>query len=147
MDSRNWTDKMTIPIWSEAEKAWLACAIDSEGTILLARDKRHDTIAPRVSVYNTSFEFVQYFARLTGVKVHSRPPRGFGKKEQFEATVCSKLKVRNLLLVVQFYMIVKKAKAEAVLDYIQNNPLSRFANMAHQNTVLQRTEQGHNQAR
>jgi hypothetical protein len=134
--------------WSEADKAWLACAIDSEGTIVLARDSRHpNTMNARVDFYNSNFEFAESFAVLTQSRLRPRPPRGLGKKEQYTVSVCSKDKVRELLSAVQPFLIVKKAKATAVLAYISKYPLTRQENMRHQNMVLPRTEQGYNSAR
>jgi len=132
--------------WSEAEKAWMACAIDAEGTISLGPDHKHHAIHVKVSVCNTCFEFAQQFASLIGNKVHSRPPHGeLSKKDLYEVFVTSKKNIRAVLDAVLPYLIVKRAKAEAVLAYIETHPLGRQANMALQNKVLPRTEQGHNQ--
>ncbi len=132
--------------WSEPEKAWMACAIDAEGTISLGPDKRHNTIHIKVNVCNTCFEFAQQFASLTNNKIHCRPPHGdLAKKDLYEVNVTSKQNLKELLDAILPYLIVKRAKAEAVLAYIEKNPLGRQANMALQNKVLPRTEQGHNQ--
>src|SRR5947209_6353182 len=122
-------------LYSESEKSWLACFIDAEGVISLDKDSRHESFNVKVSVYNTNFEFIQRFASLTGAKIHSRPPHGFGRKEQFEVWITSKAKVKSLLEVILPYLIVKRAKAEAVLAYIEKKPFNRTRNMAYQNTV------------
>jgi len=136
--------------WSEPEKAWLACAIDAEGSILFTgytkpnaktgRVQRGSQI--RVYLCNTCFEFTQRFSALTGTKILARQPHGFGKKTQYEITVVAKSQVKELLTTILPYLIVKRAKAEAVLAYIEKNPIDRIGHLAKLNQ-LPRDALGH----
>lgn len=131
--------------WTEPEKAWLACAVDSEGSVNLRRDRRHiDTMNISVCFYNTNPEFAQRFAELSGGAIYSRGPRAFGKKNLFEVYVTSKARIARILLATLPYLIVKRAKAKQVLDWIDRHPQGRNENMTRLNKVLPRDKRGSN---
>ncbi len=136
---------MTDGEWTEPDKAWLACAIDSEGSVNLRPDKRHiKTMNFSVWFYNTNRAFAQRFVDLTGGAMHSRSPRAFGKKEQFEVYVTSKTRVANLLQATLPYLIVKREKAVQVLNWIRLNPQTREERMIRLNKTLPRDSNGSN---
>ena len=53
-----WPDPVVTDLM-EVEKAWLACAIDGEGTICIFENRY-----PILAVYNTNRAFVEYAAKL-----------------------------------------------------------------------------------
>jgi hypothetical protein len=131
--------------WTEPEKAWLACAIDSEGSVNLRRDSRHvDTMNLSVWFYNTNSEFAQRFADLSGGAIYSRGPRAFGKKDLYEVYVTSKGRIARILHATLPYLIVKREKAIQVLDWIDKHPESRNENMIRLNKILPRDKRGSN---
>jgi hypothetical protein len=131
--------------FSEPEKAWLACAIDSEGSINLRQDSRHpNTMNMSVWFCNTSVEFARRFEYLTGGTLYTRPPRGFGKKQQYEVYVTSKTNVKRILESVLPYLIVKRDKAAQVLDWIHMHPLTREDRIVRLNRTLPRNTRGFN---
>jgi hypothetical protein len=131
--------------WTEPEKAWLACAIDSEGSVNLRRDSRHiETMNLSVWFYNTNSEFAQRFADLSGGVIYSRGPRALGKKDLYEVYVTSKERVARILRATLPYLIVKREKAKQVLDWIDRHPQSRNENMIRLNKILPRDKRGSN---
>src|SRR3989442_3395474 len=130
---------------SHPDSAWLACAIDGEGSVNFRRDKRH-----RNAMYfalwfcNTNREFAERFAVLTGGRIYSRPPRGFGKRQQYEVYVTSKARVGRALGSVIPYLIVKREKARRLLAWIQEHPNGRGANITGLNKPLPRDNRGSN---
>ncbi len=130
---------------TEPEKAWLACAIDSEGSVNLRRDSRHpNTMNLSVWFCNTNSEFARRFADLTGGILYNRHPRGFGKKEQYEVYVTSKARVKRVLESALPYLIVKRNKAVLVLDWIDKHPQGREERMIRLNMTMPRDIHGSN---
>ncbi len=131
--------------WTEAGKAWLACAIDGEGSVNFRRDNRHpNSMNFSVWFYNTNLDFAQQFAHLTGGTMHTRGPRAYGKKDQYEVYVTSKTRVARLLRAALPYLIVKRDKARRVLEWIHAHPDSRGENMTRLNRALPRDSHGSN---
>jgi len=131
--------------WSEAEKAWLACAIDAEGSIIFSSYTQPNVktgriqggFQTRVYLCNTCIEFVQHFATLTGSKILVRHPHAkrLSKKDLYEINIITKKTVMELLTAVRPYLIVKRAKADALLAYIAKNPLDRIGHLAKLNQL------------
>lgn len=118
---------------TEAEAAWLACAIDSEGTIVLQVYQQAE-IVTRISAYanitNTDARYLDHAEQLIR-KVSGGCNRGVRHKGKY--TVCpvqfvavsSELRVRPLLETVLPHLIVKKVRAEALLTYFGERELAR----------------------
>ncbi|HZY93815.1 MAG TPA: hypothetical protein VFE98_03015 [Candidatus Bathyarchaeia archaeon] len=74
----------------------------------------------------------------------ARPPRGFGKKMQFEVYVTSKARVGKLLEAVLPYLIVKQQRARELLAWIRQHPETRADRIVRLNRTLPRNEAGSN---
>jgi len=103
------------------EKAWLACAIDSEGSIII-RKVHGKCQYPEILVYNTDVEFLNHFAKIVGTK--SRPCKLYKSRTSFskKTTFCLKINrvylVKNILNQILPFLIIKKDKAKEVLGII-----------------------------
>lgn len=109
----------------ESKKVWLACAIDSEGTIQVAKQRSvgmsTSAYGLRVIIYNSDAAYIdQTLAFLTaiGVEANYNPSRRtskIGKKLVTEIRVQSLDGVIALLKAVIPFLTMKKAIAVAVL--------------------------------
>lgn len=63
---------------NDIDAAWLAAAIDGEGTISITKDKRKDgtfRYAPLISICNTNIDFLKNVERIInagGVSIHEQ---------------------------------------------------------------------------
>jgi len=148
---------------TEVEKAWLACAIDAEGSIIFNPDKRdkRNHLTRVVVVYNTDKSFIEHFANLVGGHIYIYDPNKIGKghfgaKPRYEVYISGKNKILNLLTQIKPYLIIKKEKAQQVIDSIiqeqkdisklKSQKLSRSARMKFLNQILPRDSYGHNRS-
>ena len=118
-------------VMTDAEKAWLACAIDGEGFISLV-----DRIDPKtkwrqryveIGVVNTDRRFVDYAAKLFGAGTIRCKKRGTGtigstsyagKKDVFDLRLKDHDKVSAVLQQIRPYLIIKQDKADRVLEFV-----------------------------
>ena len=111
---------------TDAEAAWLACAIDSEGTIALQvyhqRGKETPRVVAYVNVVNTDPRYVDHVEALIrkvasgchrGVRTRTKP----GHLPVLFAAVSNELRVRPVLESVAPWLIIKRDRAEALLTY------------------------------
>lgn len=114
---------------SEAEKAWLACAIDSEGSISFRRMKNARSgktyTRPAISVYNTSKAFIDHFANLTAQRSYYWRSNGYGNKRLYACSTQNRTLLRLLLEATLPYLIVKKRKAQTTLLWVRDHPLKQ----------------------
>lgn len=108
---------------TEVEKSWLAAIIDGEGYLPKINN---EYVHPVMSIANTCEELIQYaYSLIDGGCFHSILPKSsFGRKRQYFVTLAKRNNLKDLLCVVTPYLIVKKAKAEALIDWIDKHPAS-----------------------
>lgn len=109
---------------SEAEKAWLACAIDSEGLIYF-RLTRKGKVVINLKVSNTVREFsrmAQIIAETGYLVLNEQKNMSHktGKKYRtvFIWLVENQKDILEILQAIEPYLIVKKEKARAVINHI-----------------------------
>lgn len=121
----------------ESKKAWLACAIDSEGTIQVAKQRsvglQTFAYGLRVIIYNSDAVYIDQtlsFLAAIGVEANYNPSRRtskIGKKLVTEIRVQSLDSVIVLLKAVIPFLTAKKAIATAVLGLALMRKHSRAA--------------------
>lgn len=103
------------------DKAWLACALETEGCISIYK-KRY----LRLFICNTSLEFIQRVMNICGSlgSMHARP-RGssIGKKQLYVYTMSGK-SAQKLLTELKPYIIMldKRQKIDEALSMQLNDP-------------------------
>jgi hypothetical protein len=102
---------------SETQKVWLACAIDGEGSISM---KKNGLIV--VTIANTCEEYVRRASELMNANYYKLKEATATSKAPYQAQVCSKPKVLELLKELLPYFIVKREKAQQSIDWIQKHP-------------------------
>jgi hypothetical protein len=95
------------------DKAWLACAIDGEGTITVYLG---GALVIRVSVWNTNYDFVEKAQTLAHVGCIRFRKRGERWKKCYEWSTGSLDEVIHVLTEVFPYLIIKKDLAKLVLE-------------------------------
>jgi len=106
---------------TEVDKAWLACAIDGEGTISIYPPRKGRDFRPLLALYNTNQEFVEKFAEMLGISNLTK------KRQRRKWKVCYSLRIEakgiilRILELIYPYLIIKKRHAELVIDAIKNN--------------------------
>lgn len=107
---------------SPKDWAWLACAVDTEGSITENKSaKANGRMYSQIRVYNTEPTFIQHFAVLTGGTLFSYAHGGFGRKKIWACSISRRAHVQFLLLRMAPYLIVKKEKAEKILSWLQTH--------------------------
>lgn len=97
---------------TEVEKAWLACAIDGEGSIFFDKEGKY----PVVIVYNTDIKFIEQTSLLMGKSINSWNKHSNGKNTKSHWKTCYQVKVSGtkcieLLEQIYPYLIIKQQKA------------------------------------
>jgi hypothetical protein len=114
---------------TEADKAWLACAVDGEGCIFIRRGsakKNSGRHYPVVGVYNTEISFVT-FARNLLIKQFGSAPvvrehcNYSGSKLQARR-ICYQIEITGtrccgILEIILPYLIIKAEKAREMIRY------------------------------
>ncbi|GEM_PF-3171754 len=111
----------------EWEKAWLACAIDSEGSIT---EQTCDSRKPcrgcphvKIEVNNTVQKYVDRAEQLVGdghIRSKPNPP---SNTPLFVWTLCKQKTVLQLLRDMLPYLIIRQVKAAAILDRYAKRPV------------------------
>lgn len=109
---------------NEIEKAWLACAVDTDGHVGMKLQKQkqkgrtYEYVVPLLGFSNTHAGIVIYFAGLIEAKYHeSRLPKPYDHKYKHSTITSSSEKVKQILTQIIPYMIVKKDRAIYVLNF------------------------------
>lgn len=109
-----------MSILIEIDKAWLACAIDSEGSIAIG--KGHKTIyVPTITLSNTHQEYMaraeELINRVTGNSYTGTTRKSPEHKIVHRISVSSFPRVIALLKEITPYLIAKKNRAENLLAW------------------------------
>lgn len=104
---------------TETQKAWLAAAMDGEGTISFKPRAKHQYVAPRISLGNTNLEFIQHACNITGIGyIHTREMYYAAQKRKFPMFVWEVYGLANsaaLLEQILPYLIIKRDIAKQLL--------------------------------
>lgn len=105
------------------EKVWLACAIDSEGSIVIGKAYRKGDgpiYVPIINVSNTHLGYVKYANKLikkaTGGSLLIEATKG-KYSPVYRAIISSFPRVISLLKLISPYLIVKKSRALNLLKW------------------------------
>ena len=116
-------------VMSEVERAWLAAAIDGEGSIGFhsCKQKRKNPVGSqvvhyaRITVTTTSAKFIEHIKDITGVGnlATLNPPaiKKRGHKTQFAWRVTKMQHVYEILSQINPYLIIKKEQANNAMAY------------------------------
>lgn len=106
------TRKAKITQLEEWQKAWLACAIDSEGNIYAPVN------CVRLEIVNTNIEFVLCVTSMLGdrAKVYTRKRRSEKETQAYTVVLGKQYELREILRQVLPYLIIKKEKARQVIE-------------------------------
>ena len=109
---------------TEAEKAWFACALDGEGSIMIDGRKTQPYVKPAavIAIYNTEIEFLEYpqsiimreFNESPVISCHHRSVR-LGEKRPYCYRVTG-FKAVQILKQILPYLIIKKEKALRAIE-------------------------------
>ncbi len=109
--------------FTEQEKAWLACAIDSEGSICLYRTKGHDAknkyerYVIELKIGNTNRAFLDYSKHITGTgwiaSFYKANRKGY--KPVLQWVVRRRYSIFQILTQVLPYLIIKKEQANIAI--------------------------------
>ena len=104
-----------IPILKTEEKAWLACAIDSEGSIIFPIDRRRNpnTVQLSIQVANTDINYIQYASKLLGKKYKTRKPRidvkrGINTSKPIHVVIVYGVHAQRILEQIESYLLIKR---------------------------------------
>ena len=100
----------------EQDRAWAACAIDSEGVITSSRcgNRRYHTCPhPRLELANTNRQYMEKFCNIFNlghdrIKRYRNGSNGWIYKVQ----VCSMKNIARILQEIHPYLIIKRQRAE-----------------------------------
>ena len=113
-----------IRVMSNLERVYVACAIDTEGCIVLGwyyngqtTTKKYPKI--RVQVGNTNLEWLQHIQRLIGCgSIQKQNPSPLSKKQSYQYFLSRRPEIADLLKQIQPYLVIKPDKANKVLNLI-----------------------------
>ena len=129
-----------IPQWSEAEKAWLAMAIDGEGSVSFIRTQKRNRTGyyyhPTVTFNNTDLRLIERFEYLAQVTTRQRIESRGNFKARYTVKV-ERVAMVALLQAILPYLIAKKRQAEIVIAFCEKHnqlpvrtpPLDEFESM------------------
>ena len=95
------------------DTVWLACAIDSEGSIEIALSSRL-ALLPRVYVCNNNADFVDYAKAILGCTGKTRVVKG-----TLYVTLCQKRRIETVLKRVLPYLLVKRTQAQTIIKFTE----------------------------
>jgi len=112
---------------SEVEKAYLACAIDTEGTIALYQKRRkmkgminfHTHFYPRIKIGNTNREFLEFCRKqmeLGNISSNGVRWKENGWKPAFVIVIGSWKDIQELLIQILPFLIIKHKHAKLMLE-------------------------------
>lgn len=109
---------------TEDRKAWLACFIDSEGSMGLLVTKRltGNQFKPQVWVCNTDLRMLGRATEILGElgvrsSMHLRKPTPLSRRPLWALGVKGTRQVQRLLDAIQPYLIAKRQKAEVLQEF------------------------------
>jgi len=108
-----------IPIFSPPQKAYIACFIETDGSLGFKHYPRYKKMKCRVTFYNSDFELMSHLSQLLLRPAYSKKVKE-GRKQMYQITVYGYRAVLRLLEQVLPYMIGhKKEMARAMVLYIR----------------------------
>lgn len=121
----NFKKEVNLPQYSEVEKSWLACAIDTDGCISFYhssfedKDGNHtwDGYRKYIVVVNTNLKFMKRISKLLHEPILVWQKKR--KKCLYAVRVYQSLKIYHILRQIFSYLIIKKEKARKVMDFIE----------------------------
>lgn len=121
-------------VLDEAEKTWLACAIDGEGSIQLRFESRKGRSRPtprvELSIVNTDRRFSEHARSLAGgyIRVNNQPSvERRGRRPIYEWRLSGHLRVGLILTAIRPFLVIKGEKADSVLDFINKHPWGKIS--------------------
>lgn len=119
---------------SDVEAAWIACAIDGEGTIAIQLNNskgRRSRYRAKVYVCNTNMDFLMHLASLVDGSISLKNmPHVPGYKRCYQVFIRARA-IKQLLERVLPFLIIKRRQAELVLalcNAIETAPLHMPSN-------------------
>lgn len=120
--------------FTSVEAAWLAAAIDGEGSIGLY-NYTNDGRRTVIQMGNTSKAFVTEFRRIIGcgsqILRHNMGKDHKGRKPMHYYNLKGSRRCCLVLTQVIPYLIIKKIKAKRIVAEVTNKPFGRWAKGAH----------------
>jgi len=117
---------LNLTKFSEITKAYLAGIIDGEGTITLSKCKwtrKHSsgfTTRPQVTIVNTDLKLLEYLKSLDiGGFSYDKRKNNEHSKQAYQWGLSAHLTIYGFLKEIQRYLVIKKDKAEMVMNYIK----------------------------
>jgi len=107
----------TVRDMSERERYYIACAIDSEGTVSIARSGKY--LAARITISNTCYEFLQRCKEYVGGRVSIQKHQRKKWKTCWKIIWANREDVKKILGQIKDLLIVKKRQANLVLEFIE----------------------------
>ena len=97
-----------MKILSGEEKQWLACAIDSEGTIY--KGKKGEI---QVIVYNTNYDYAKKASDLMGTKIYPlKYKTKTGTRLIYSVYTNKRILALKILKQIEPYLVIKREKAQ-----------------------------------
>jgi hypothetical protein len=109
---------------TQAEKGYIACAIDGEGSISITSSKNIRGMLgvsafPWVTIANTNMIFLTYISRITGIGIINPQPRQNPKHKLGFVWKPRKHEMQEFLETIQPYLIIKRDQCEIVLEFLR----------------------------
>jgi hypothetical protein len=107
---------------TDAEKGYLAGALDGEGFLSIYKDKQGNSHVC-MGISNTDEQFIKYVRTRMGGKHYTISPKGrLGNKSCFHVRLNRREQVISLLKILLPYLLIKKETALKILDWDRDNP-------------------------
>lgn len=98
----------------DVDAAWLAAAIDGEGTISILRRGNNKKLVPYIALCNNNKEFIDKASALMDIHSFSKNKKTFRIYTQYRD------KIKYLILAMAPYLIIKRHNARCVLKMIDD---------------------------
>src|SRR5579859_8203772 len=123
--------KSEIRKFTQLEAVWLAAVIDGEGSFGLYNYGKEGRRA-LIQMGNTSKIFVQEMKRIIGCGSNMRRTRFSsshkGRKPMYHYTLKGSARCYWVLKQIVKYLIIKKKRAECIIQKLESKPFGRWAN-------------------
>ncbi len=125
---------------SDIDKGYIAGFIDGEGSIKIGKHKQKDRfiLNPRIEVYNSNQEVIQYIQSKIGGNIgcfHKRNPH---YNESYRLLINGREDIIKVLMFIKDYLKVKKERAEILLEYCRlRDDKIRLCRLVHQKDRLE----------
>ena len=136
MINKTLEERPEIRKFTPTEAAWLAGVVDGEGSIGLY-DYGREGKRVQIQMGNTNKAFVEEMKRIIGgigsTVYRTKFSKGgkephIGRKPMFHYTLKGSLRCYFVLKQVIPYLIIKKEKAQSIINKLENEPFGRWKN-------------------